>query len=232
VSLSGFLAADRPNPSELPRMFIADIGGGAMSAVIGVLAALVRRSRDGEGGTLDISMHEAALYWMMLPAARDLVDGADHAGAGLPTFGDHACYNIYRTRDDQLIALGALEEKFWRGFCDVIGRSDLTARHMSDDADQARLLEEVRTIFRSRTRAEWLEQFGAHEVCLTPVNAPREALVDPHVAARGAVITAPGLRTIRPPFLHAAPDLCPAPTLGADTDDVLRELSSRGGLET
>jgi crotonobetainyl-CoA:carnitine CoA-transferase CaiB-like acyl-CoA transferase len=161
---------------------------------------------------------------MMLPAARELVDGGNGADAGLPTFGDHACYNVYRTKDDRLIALGALEEKFWRGFCDVIGRSDLTARHMSDDADQARLLEEVRAIFLSRTRAEWLAQFGAHEVCLTPVNSPREALADPHVAARGAVIGGPGLRTIRPPFLQASPDLCRAPALGADTDDVLREL--------
>ena len=69
VAISGVLAIDRPAPSSLPRMFLADIGGGAMNAVIGMLAALYGRERTGEGGSLDISMHEAALYWLMLPAA-------------------------------------------------------------------------------------------------------------------------------------------------------------------
>ena len=235
VSASGFLATDRPalsrvegpNPAELPRMFIADIGGGATSSVIGILAALFARERTGEGASLDISMHEAAMYWMMLPAARELVDGGHDADGGLPTFGDHACYNVYRTKDDRLLALGALEEKFWRGFCGVIGRPDLADRQMSAPADQAALLDEVRGVFASRTRAEWLEQFGAHEVCLTPVNTAAEALADPHVAARGAVVTAPGLRAIRSPFVSSAPTLCPAPALGAYTDDVLGDLAQR-----
>ncbi len=225
VSLSGFLKADRPNPAELPRMFIADIGGGAMSAVIGILAALFARTRTGEGAGIDISMHESALYWMMLPAARELVGGEADSSEGLPTFGDHACYNVYRTKDDQLIALGALEEKFWRGFCEVIGRPDLTARHMSEPVDQSKLVDEVRAIFASRTRSEWLEQFGAHEVCLTPVNSPKDALADPHVVARGAVVAASGLRTIRPPFLSKMPELAPAPLLGADTDAVLGTIA-------
>ncbi len=99
VSVSGLLSADRPDPTVLPRMFIADVGGGAMSAVIGILAALVGRGRTGEGATIDISMHEAALYWVMLPAARELVDGGREAEGELPTFGKHACYNVYRTKD-------------------------------------------------------------------------------------------------------------------------------------
>ncbi len=139
VAISGMLAADRPDPTNLPHMFIADIGGGAMSAVIGILAALVGRARTGEGQSLDISMHEAALYWLMLPAARELVAGADRAVDELPTFGDHACYNVYRTRDDELMALGALELKFWRTFCERVGRPDLVARHLSDPPIRRRL---------------------------------------------------------------------------------------------
>ena len=175
VSISGMLAADRPDPTELPHIFIADIGGGAMSAVIGILAALVGRGRDGEGRSIDISMHEAALYWVMLPAARELVDGGRDAIDELPTFGRHACYNVYRTKDGQLIALGALELKFWRAFCDAVGRPDLTPRHLTDPVDQTRLLAEVRQIFLSRTRDEWLAHFRGHDVCLTPVNSPADA---------------------------------------------------------
>ena len=227
VAIAGLLAADRPDPTQLPHMFIADIGAGAMTSVIGILAALVGRARTGEGQSIDVSMHEAALYWLMLPAARDLVDGGERATDGLPTFGDHASYNVYRTKDDQLIALGALELKFWRAFCDRLGRADLVARHRSNPADQAALLDEVRAIFRTRTRDEWLAFFQGHDVCLTPVNQPKEALADPHVAARGVVKSVPGLRTIVPPFAKQTPDLRPAPVLGADTVEVLRTLSAR-----
>ena len=47
-------------------------------------------------------MHEAALYWVMLPAARELVEGGRDATGELPTFGKHASYNIYRTKDGEL----------------------------------------------------------------------------------------------------------------------------------
>jgi crotonobetainyl-CoA:carnitine CoA-transferase CaiB-like acyl-CoA transferase len=224
VAVSGFLAADRPEPSELPSMFVADVGGGAMSAVIGILAALVGRGRTGEGQSLDISMHEAALYWVMLPAARELIEGGQAAQGELPTFGRHACYNVYRTKDDHLVALGALEMKFWRAFCDAVGRPDLTGRHESSADDQTALVKDVQQIFRARTRDEWLAFFRGHDVCLTPVNSPAEALRDPHVTARGAVISAPGLRAILPPFVATTPELRPAPELGQDTDEVLRTL--------
>ena len=218
VSVSGFLAADGRKPGELPKMFIADVGGGAMSAVIGILAALVGRERFGLGATLDISMHDAALYWVMLPAARDLIDGGEHAEGELPTFGEHASYNIYETRDGRQIALGALERKFWVAFCDGIGRPELAARHESEAADQAALVREMRALFLTRTRDEWLQTFAGHEVCLTPVNQPAEALRDAHVAARGTVTQHPGLRSVRPPFIQRVPDLAPAPALGQHND--------------
>jgi crotonobetainyl-CoA:carnitine CoA-transferase CaiB-like acyl-CoA transferase len=224
VALSGLLSADRPTPGELPRMFIADVGGGAMTTVIGVLAALFGRQRHGQGATLDISMHEACLYWVMLPAARDLVPGGTEAVGELPTFGAHASYNVYAAKDDQWIALGALELKFWRAFCESIGRPDLVARHATDAADQAALLEELREVFRSRTRDEWLGLLGDRDVCATPVNTPGDALADPHVVARDAVRPTGPMRTIRPPFLAHPADLAPAPLVGQHTDAVLGAL--------
>jgi alpha-methylacyl-CoA racemase len=225
VAVSGLLAADRPDPTDLPRMFIADVGGGAMSAVVGILAALVGRDRGGGGAAIDISMHEAALYWVMLPAARDLVDGGTAASGELHTFGRHACYQVYRTRDGELVALGALERKFWAGFCEAVGRPDLTARHLTDEADQTRLIQEVGAIFAGRTRDEWLAWFEGRDVCLSPVNSPAEALSDPHILARGAVGRGDGFSAVRPPFLSAPAALGPAPTLGAHTADVLAWLA-------
>jgi crotonobetainyl-CoA:carnitine CoA-transferase CaiB-like acyl-CoA transferase len=221
VSIAGLLAADRPQLTELPQMFIADVGGGAMTSVIGILAALFGRERSGEGATLDISMHDAAMYWLMVPAARDLVDGGSEAVGDLPTSGTHACYNVYRTRDGGQIALGALEPKFWLAFCDAVGRGDLRPRHLTAPDDQAALIAEVSVIFASRTRDEWLAFFADHDVCITPVHSPAEAFADPHAVARGVVAAVPGGRTIRPPFLREAVALAPAPTLGQDTEETL-----------
>jgi len=225
VSVSGLLAADR-SPGDLPRMFIADVGGGAMTAVIGILGALVGRERQGVGASLDISMHDAALYWIMLPAAKELVEGGRAAVGELPTFGRHASYNVYRTRDNRWMALGALEEKFWVAFCDAIGRPDLAARHRTDETDQASLIEDMRALFASRTRDEWVSFLSGLDVCATPVNDPQEALSDPHAVARGTVQTRNGLRAVRAPFLNDLPVLSPAPALGEHTDTILAALGN------
>lgn len=224
VAVSGVLATERPAPAVLPKMFIADVGGGAMSAVVSVLAALYARTRNGEGATVDVSMHESALYWVMLPGARDLVEGGEHATGELPTFGDHACYNVYATADGQQIALGALEYKFWETFCAAVGRPDLAARHRSSPGDQAALIADVRAIFLTRTREEWLRFFEVSDVCLSPVNSPAEAFADPHVAARGAIVAGEGLRAVRAPFGLPAVKLGPAPQVGADTERVLATI--------
>ena len=227
VSISGMLSADRPHfehAGDLPRMFIADVGGGAMTAVIGVLAALFGRERHGVGDSIDISMHDAALYWMMLPGARDLIEGGEKAAGELPTFGEHASYNVYKTRDGRSIALGALEEKFWVAFCQAIGRPDLSARHATGEADQAALLNEMRALFAERTRDEWMGLLTSHDVCATPVNTPREALADPHVVARGTVRDHGTYRSIRAPFLRELPNLGPPPEVGEHTDEILNSL--------
>jgi crotonobetainyl-CoA:carnitine CoA-transferase CaiB-like acyl-CoA transferase len=226
VAEAGLLAADRPRATDLPRMFIADVGGGAMNAVAGILAALFARERTGEGASLDISMHDAMVYWMMLPAARELVDrGADAVGE-LPTFGDHASYNLYDTSDGRRLALGALEPKFWQRFCEVIERRDLIPRQHTGPEDQRQLIEEVRGIFRTRTSDDWLRLFDAREVCLSPLNTAADVLADPHVAARGLVSPdSHGVRAFRSPFVAEPVALAPAPALGADTAAVLANIT-------
>jgi crotonobetainyl-CoA:carnitine CoA-transferase CaiB-like acyl-CoA transferase len=196
-----------------------------MSAVIAILAALIGRARTGEGATLDLSMHDAALYWVMVPGVRDLIDAGDSAAGELPTFGDHACYNVFETADGRQLALGALEGKFWTAFCQAVGRPELLPRQFSAPDDQAGLIRDVRRLFRSRTQAEWLAFFEGRDVCLSPVNTPAEAFADPHIAARGAVIRQPGLRAVRSPFGGPPVFLRPAPLPGQDNAEILGSLT-------
>ena len=166
-------------PPALPGPLVGDIGS-AHQAALAIAAALVERSRTGVGSTIEVSICEAALAWSMFPTTNDLAQ---------------ACYNVYETADRRWLALGALEKKFWTGFCDRLG-VPVTA---SED--------DVREQMRSRTRDQWLAHFADADVCLTTVSTPDEARNDPHLTARAAAL--PG-------------ESRPAPGLGADTDTVLQ----------
>src|SRR5262249_53153234 len=83
-----------PEPNT-PGPLVADITS-AMHAALGIVGALFRRERSGEGATVDISIHEAALHWSMFPTTAAL---------------ESACYTLYETADGRWLALGALETK-------------------------------------------------------------------------------------------------------------------------
>ena len=224
-----FSRGGEPFP-RVPPMLIADLGA-AMHAAAGILAALYQRERTGAGAAVEVSIHEAALSWLLFPAARQLV-GDDPEALEMPVRGDHACYNIYRAADGQHLALGALEPKFWRAFCERIGRADLVPLQYvrgpggpGDSGDaQARLLREVRALIQTRPRDEWLAFFADVDVCLTPVNNVAEALADPHLRARGTIARHGDSTYITTPISIAQPvEVQPAPSLGVHTDQVLEE---------
>ena len=224
-ALAGLLSLGRPAadgtppPPQVPGLLIGDIGA-AYQTTFRVLAALFARERSQRAADIDVSIHEAALQWMVFPSARRLVDGADADPRQLPLRGEDARYNVYETSDGNWLALGALEEKFWAAFCERIGRPDLGRLHDEPGAEQARALEEVRQLMRTRTRDAWLAHFADVDVCLTPVNSIDEALTDPHVAARGLVTRSGGTTFVGAP----AGNIRPAPALGAHTDEVLGAL--------
>jgi len=136
-----------------------------------------------------------------------------------PTTADLAgpCYMLYETADGEWLALGALESKFWRAFCESIGRPDLVALQFARGDERTRVLEDVTSILKTRTCAEWLAQFAAVDACLTPVYTRDSTRADPHIAARGVLAEDRGIVYITPPGVRVSP----APALGADTDDVL-----------
>jgi alpha-methylacyl-CoA racemase len=188
-------------PPALPGPLVGDIGA-AMQTALRVLAALVHRERTGAGGIVDVSIHEAAMAWSMFPTTGDLAN---------------ACYTIYETADGRWLALGALEPKFWAGFCERIGHPDLTLLQHVEGDQRARVLRAVRDVMRSRTRDEWLAHFAGTDVCLTTIHTPDDVAADPHVVARGVVTARDGVTHVTP----SGGEVRRAPALGADTDAVL-----------
>ena len=107
-----------------------------MHTAIGILAALLQRAqRTGVGSVVDVSIHEAAMRGCV--PSRAMFTAAD-AIRDLPCTAN-ACYNVYETADGQWLALGALEPKFWTGFCERIGRPDLGRAAARQGDERARV---------------------------------------------------------------------------------------------
>ena len=165
VNYLGWAGALEDTAPALPPLQIADLAAGALGAVTDVLAALFERERTGRGARLVISMTHRS---------HDLVA---HRLGGEPVekmlTGGLACYRIYATADGRFLTVGALEPKFFRRLCELIGRPELAERHYDDDQDA--LAAELAAIFAERSLAGWLEQLGDADVCVGPVSTRAEA---------------------------------------------------------
>jgi crotonobetainyl-CoA:carnitine CoA-transferase CaiB-like acyl-CoA transferase len=209
---------------------IADIGGGALMAVIGILIALRDRERSGQGQFVDCSMFDGALSWLAMVAAETFASGHAPGRGQVQLAGALTCYRPYRCADGY-VTLGALEPKFWTAFCRGVEREDLLSGAFDPPgSDTHRAIEEI---FASRTREEWRAFASEHDCCLEPVLELDEALDSELVHARNMIasVAQPGVaepvRLLGVPIkLSRTPgdaSRAPAPGLGDHTDAVLRE---------
>lgn len=166
---------------------IADIAGGTLYAVIAILLALTSREKTGLGQLCDIAMMDGSISLLAYTLG-------EWAGWGkLPERGNdvltggYACYNIYKTKDDRYVSLGAVEDKFWAEFCVKINRSDYI-REQWNTSLQADIKADVRAVMLTRTSDEWVEFFAQSDICFTPVLTLEEMCNHPQVAARDMII--------------------------------------------
>ncbi|MCQ8185384.1 CaiB/BaiF CoA transferase family protein [Parvularcula maris] len=168
-----------------PNFQIADIAGGSLTALSSIAMALFRRERTGEGATLDISLAEAALAAAVMPlATMQLRGGETPPPGGDMLTGLLPCYRYYETKDGRQIAMGALEGKFWRAFCEAAGRQDLADKGRDMTRGEGSTHHQTELLFRSRTFDEWRALLEGLEACVTPVLTLSEALNDPHLEER------------------------------------------------
>ncbi|MFL5819354.1 MAG: CaiB/BaiF CoA transferase family protein [Solirubrobacteraceae bacterium] len=228
VGLLG-LTGERGGPPIQPGGQIADIGGGALMAAFGILAALRERDRSGHGQLVDVSMADGALAWLAMVAARYLCDDVVPRRGDPELAGRLICYRPYACADGW-VTLGALEPKFWQAWCRGVGREDLVAAQFQAPGSDAHA--EVERIFLERTREQWRAFASEHDCCLEPVLELDEALNSALVAAREMVVELeqPGAGVVRqlgvPVKLSRTPGGLrqPGPVLGEHTDEVLAAL--------
>ncbi len=223
VGLLG-LTGEKDGPPVQAAGQIADIGGGALMAAFGILAAL----RSGKGQVVDVSMADGALSWLAMVAARYFADGAVPQRGTLELAGGLLCYRPYACADGH-VSLGALEPKFWQAWCRGVGRDDLIEKQFEAPGSEAHA--EVERIFMERTRAEWTEFASQHDCCLEPVLDLDEALDSDLVRAREMVVEldqdgVPVKQLGIPVKLSETPGSVrtPGPALGEHTREVLESL--------
>jgi crotonobetainyl-CoA:carnitine CoA-transferase CaiB-like acyl-CoA transferase len=220
----------------MPGIQAADLGGGALLAAFAIAAALHHRIESGRGQFIDAAMTDGVVSWMApylgpyFATARVGARGEERLNGGW------VCYQAFEAADGGWVTLGALEPKFWANFCRLVGRDDLVPLQYAEGEARAKVEAEVRAIFRTRTRDEWVRLLHSEDVCAGPVLGMDEVVRDPQFRARGLFqeVTHPVLGPIPqvgfPVKLSASPARMetPPPALGADTEAILREVGYDG----
>jgi crotonobetainyl-CoA:carnitine CoA-transferase CaiB-like acyl-CoA transferase len=231
LGLNGLLGLTGSEPDGPPVQAagqIADIGGGALMAAIGILVALRERERSGEGQLVDISMFDGSLSWLAMVAAHVFAGGGVPERGSLPLAGGIVCYRPYRCADGW-VTLGALEPKFWAAFCRGVGRENLVEHAFDPPGSETH--HAVSEVFAARTREQWRQFASEHDCCLEPVLSLDEALKSELVAAREMVVELAQPGAERPVRLLGLPiklsrtpgdpGRAPGPVLGEHTEEVL-----------
>ncbi len=235
VGLLGLTGAKDGPPVQAAGQ-IADLGGGALMAAFGIMAALHERERSGEGQLVDVSMADGALSWLAMVAARYFAEGRAPGRGELELAGSLVCYRPYECSDGW-VSLGALEPKFWQAWCRGVGREDLIEQQFAAPGSPAHA--EVEQVFLSRTRDEWKAFNDEHDCCLEPVLGLDEALASDLVREREMVAELDQPGVAEPVRLLGVPvkmsrtpgdaSRLPGPVLGEHTEEVLRGLGYDDG---
>lgn len=233
LALSGILQATgvRYGPPALPGVQIADMAAALWSA-LGLIAAVLEREHSGKGQYLDISLLDSLLSFQSMAAGAFFMDRHVPERGDEPLNGACAWYNVYPTADDQYLAVGLLEFKFWRSFCRVLGCEQFIDRQFASREVQTAMKETIGEIMRQRSLKEWLDIFDPLDICVTPVRNLAEVLHDAHLderqmiqeidhAAEGtiSVLATPVKFSRTPGRVNMAP-----PRFGEHTDEILSQM--------
>ena len=210
----------------------ADIAGGSLHGVIGLLAAVIARQHSGIGQHLDVSMTDCAFSLNAMAGAGYLACGVEPQREDQMLNGG-SFYDYYRSRDGRWLSVGSLEPGFMQALCDALGRPELAAQGLSPRPEQQQALKQALQIeFEKRDFAELCELFAALDACVEPVLSFAEALEHPQLQARQLVSQVP-----RGDGSAQAQMACPlkfsqglpeprhiGAAVGAHSEQVLREL--------
>ncbi len=214
-------------------MQVADVAGGSMHAVAGLLAAVIHRQQTGEGQHVDISMTDCVFSLNAMAGAACLAADQE-PGLESTMLNGGSFYDYYQTRDGRWMAVGSLEPQFMQQLCELLGCPELVAMGLSPlPQDRERVKQALQDAFVREDLTHWQARFATIDACVEPVLNLSEAADHPQLRARGLVQSVPlpgGDRTQRQiacPIVFGSGIDAPrhiGKQVGEDTMRVLREL--------
>jgi alpha-methylacyl-CoA racemase len=191
IALSGALSlfrrkGERPLP---PCNLLGDFAGGGMLCAMGILLALVERSRSGKGQVVDAAMVDGAanlsvlFYGMLAHGLMTLDIGTNVLDSGAPF------YQTYETADHKFMAVGAIEGRFYAELLNGLGIDPASLPHQLDTAKWPEIADRFAAVFKTKTRDEWAQIFEGKDACVAPVLDLTEVAQHPHNRERGIIIT-------------------------------------------
>ena len=203
LALSGVLdlMGSKNGPPSLAGIQIADLAGGSMQMVIGVLLALEGRHRTGRGQRVDVSMFAGSAALMPVPLAAFRTDGQAPERGNELLSGRFACYQIYPAAGGSYVAVGALEPKFWQNLCRELGCEDLIEDQYAPEPRQSEIQSRLAAIFQTATAEDWFTRLGTKDCCVTPVRNLKDAIRDYPAGPIPALSDTPGRATGKAPRL-------------------------------
>lgn len=198
-AMAGFLSVNDAGDGSpvVPGVASADVAVG-LTALSAILMALLGRERTGRGDYIDCAMFDSLLPWCAHTAGDAIMGGAAPHSTSQRSLGGAAFYQVYACADGRHIVLGGREAKFARTLLTALDRPDLIEHAALPAGAQGELIAFLRQIFATRSRDEWVTWFADKDVAFAPVLDFREALDQPHVAARGLLVAQDGAHVIGP----------------------------------
>ncbi|RZL68608.1 MAG: CoA transferase [Variovorax sp.] len=183
LGYTGVLGAMGPvdGPPAIPLNAIADMAGGGMLAVIGILAALRERDRTGFGQHVDVAMVDGCMSLIAMHFPVWQTEAMPGRGVGLLA-GNAPFYRCYECADGKHMAVGSLEPQFFRALWSTLALGDLPD-HMNRQTWPA-IEQQLDRAFRSQPRDHWTARFDGVDACVTPVLAPDEVWQDKQIRTR------------------------------------------------
>lgn len=218
---------------------VIDITGG-MFGVIGILAALERRHRTGEGEQVTSSLFETTAFMVGQHMAQQAVTGEIPLPMSVRSSA-WSVYDIFTCADGERVFVGVVSDTLWKAFCSEFGLDEFAAdpglAANNDRVQQReRILPVIKEVFAGLSKQELSDRLERAGVPFAPINRPAELFDDPHLASSGGLQTvtlSDGERAGETTRLPSLPlelhgekfglrqDI---PRAGEHTEDVLREL--------
>lgn len=223
-----------PNGPSVRSPFSPVDQGTGLHALIGILAALLRRGRSGAGASIEASLFDTSLGFLSYMAQGYWERGTDPEPPG--SGHESLCpYGAFEASDGPLI-VGIANDSLWRRFCALVGwKEEVDDARFRTNGERVRHRHEtealVAAVVREQPRAYWIEVLNEVGIPCAPVQALSEALAHPHTEAAAMVqaYVHPNLgrlRTVAQPLRfdgERMPLRRPPPLLGEHSLEILRE---------